>query len=79
MSHLTYTQQVVCTWLVVIAGLALAVIWLHFWFMVGRIVRWTYLEKKAVHLPPKRWTPPAPRDEVEVVWAGDRVPARWGR
>jgi hypothetical protein len=75
MSHLTHTQQVLYAWLVVVALLAFAVAWVHFWFMVGRIVRWTYLEKKEAHLARKQ----ARRDEVEVVWAADRVPARWGR
>jgi hypothetical protein len=29
-------------------------------FMLIRVLRWTYLEKKAIHRPSRRWSPPEP-------------------
>jgi hypothetical protein len=45
MHHLTQSQTI---WLYisVFVGLLWTAGWLWFWWMVGRIVRWTYLEKK---------------------------------
>ena len=45
--NMAHTQN--SLWLVfaVIAGIAWTVVWLHIWFMLGRMLRWKYLEMKS--------------------------------
>lgn len=56
---MTTTQIHVEAFLIVGAALLVTVIWMYVFFMLGRVLRWTYLEKKAIHRPSRRsWTPP---------------------
>lgn len=46
----TLTQrQDMILWASILGGLVWVVFWAFIWFMAFRVLRWTYLEKKAAH------------------------------
>jgi hypothetical protein len=55
--HLTHAQHVYMTVVWVVAGLAWTWLWLLVWYMAFRVLRWTYLEKKAAQSTSRRWSP----------------------
>jgi hypothetical protein len=55
-----------------VAGLAWTALWTWIWFMAIRVLRWTYLEKKAVCKTPKVWAAPARTPQAQVkTWAAN--------
>ena len=59
MHHLTHTQDELA-WLIGFAGLIWTVVWCWIWIMAVRLLRWTYLEKKAARRSATRPAPMVP-------------------
>jgi hypothetical protein len=51
MSHVHHVELQLT---LVFAVLAWTYFWLRVWYMALRLLRWAYLDKKAVHAPPRR-------------------------